>query len=66
MGQPQGIGGVERLHRSLKEEVQNLEELQRLAKQFRRHYNTRRPHQALRYKTPLEIIKKSRKLVSFS
>lgn len=66
------MGRVERFHRSLKEEclqfaeVESLEELQHLAERYRHFYNTQRPHQALGYKTPMEVIEEAKKVVSFS
>jgi len=63
VGKPQGMGRVERFHRTLKEEylqyeeVESLDELNRVLESFREDYNTRRPHQALDYKTPLEVIR---------
>jgi putative transposase len=63
VGEPQGMGRVERFHRTLKEEylqyeeVGSLDELNRVLENFREDYNTRRPHQALDYKTPLEVIR---------
>jgi transposase InsO family protein len=57
------MGRVERFHRTLKEEylqyeeVGSLDELNRVLENFREDYNTRRPHQALDYKTPLEVIR---------
>lgn len=72
VGRPEGMGRVERFHRSLKEEclqfeeVESLEELQHLAARYRHFYNTQRPHQALGYKTPMEVIEEAKKVVSFS
>jgi transposase InsO family protein len=72
VGRPEGMGRVERFHRSLKEEclqfaeVESLEELQHLAERYRHFYNTQRPHQALGYKTPMEVIEEAKKVVSFS
>jgi len=53
VGKPQGMGRVERFHRTLKEkclqyeEVESLDELNRVLEGFCHDYNTRRPHQAL-------------------
>ncbi|WP_276959719.1 integrase core domain-containing protein [Allomeiothermus silvanus] len=73
VGRPQGIGKIERLHRSLKEEKLMREELrdplelQRALDEYRHFYNTRRLHQALGYRTPLEVVESKRvKVVSFS
>jgi transposase InsO family protein len=63
VGRPQGMGRVERFNRSLKEQGLQPEELasgqglQPLLDTYRSYYNTRRPHQALGYKTPLELLK---------
>ncbi|WP_337869406.1 integrase core domain-containing protein [Meiothermus sp.] len=63
VGKPQGMGRVERFHRTLEveslqyEEVESLDEPNRVLESFREDYNTRRPHQALDYKTPLEVIR---------
>ena len=62
VGQPEGMGRVECFHRSLKEEclqyedIESLEELNTVLESFRNHYTTQRPHQALGYQTPLEVI----------
>lgn len=72
VGKPQGMGRVERFHRTLKEEslqyeeIEGFEHLNQVLEDFRQHYNIQRPHQALGYKTPLEVIQEAKKLVSFS
>ncbi len=73
VGKPEGIGKIERLHRSLKEEklmreeIRDPLELQRALDEYRHFYNTRRLHQALGYRTPLEVVESKRvKVVSFS
>ena len=73
VGKPEGIGKIERLHRSLKEEklmreeIQDPLELHRALDEYRHFYNTRRLHQALGYRTPLEVVESKRvKVVSFS
>lgn len=73
VGRPQGIGKIERLHRSLeeeklmREELRDPLELQRALDEYRHFYNTRRLHQALGYRTPLEVVESKRvKMVSFS
>jgi len=72
-GRPQGIGKIERLHRGLKavklmrEEIRDPLELQWALDEYRHFYNTRRLHQALGYRTPLEVVESKRvKVVSFS
>ena len=67
VGRPQGVGRIERLHRSLKEEKLMREEirdppleLQRALEEYRYFYNTRRLHQALGYRTPLEVVEQKR------
>ena len=72
MGKPQGNGRIERLHRSLKEEKLVREEiwdpleLQRALDEYRHFYNTQPLHQALGYRTPLEVVESKRvKVVSF-
>ncbi len=72
VGKPQGNGKVERLHRSLKEErlmreeIRDPLELQRALDEYRHFYNTQRLHQALGYRTPLEVVESKRvKVVSF-
>jgi len=73
VGRPQGIGKIERLHRNLKkeklmrEEIRDPLELQRASDEYRQFYNTWRLHQALGYRTPLEVVETKRvKVVSFS
>ncbi len=73
VGKPEGMGKIERLHRSLKkeklmrEEIRDPMELQRALDEYRNYYNTRRLHQALGYRTPLEVVESKRvKVVSFS
>lgn len=62
VGRPQGMGRVERYNRSLKEQGLQFEDinehdsLQPLLNRYRRYYNTKRPHQALNYQTPLHVI----------
>ena len=62
VGKPEGMGKIERLHRSLKEEklmreeIRDPLELQRALGGYRHFYNTRRLHQALGYRTPLEVV----------
>ena len=62
VGVPQGMGKVERLNRSLKEqglrwfELDAETSLQDGLDEYRAYYNERRPHQALGYRTPLEVI----------
>lgn len=68
------------MHRSLKEEklmrvalrskhrgeIRDPLELQRALDEYRHFYNTRRLHQALGYRTPLEVVEQKRvKVVSF-
>lgn len=55
---PQTQGKIERFHQTLKkwlseqEAAKDLKELQRQLEEFRRIYNTQRPHKALEMKTP--------------
>ena len=81
VGGHQGIGKIERLHRSLKvlrhqanlwleklmrKEIRDPLELQRALGEYRQFYNTRRLHQALGYQTPLEVVESKRvKVVAF-
>lgn len=61
VGRPTGNAVVERLIRTLKEEVvwlrdwKNAAELRAALEEWVRRYNTRRPHQALDWKTPAEV-----------
>ena len=73
VGMPQGIGKIDQLHRSLKEEKLMREEIrdplehERALDKYRHFYNTRRLHQAVCYRTPLEVVEPKRvKVVSFS
>jgi len=73
VGRPQGVGRIERLHLSLKEEklmreeIRDSLELQRALEEYRRFYNTRRLHQALGYRTLLEVVEQKKiKEVSYS
>ena len=73
MGKPEGMGKIERLHRSLKgeklmrEEIRDPLELQRALDGYRHFYNTRRLHQALGYRTLLLVVESKRvKVVAFS
>jgi putative transposase len=69
VGRPQGMGRLERFNRSLKEQSLVFEDtaacpdVQPVLDRYRRFYNTRRPHQALGNKTPLEVIRLNRKKV---
>jgi putative transposase len=62
VGRPQGMGRVERYNRSLKEQGLQFEDtnehesLQPSLNRYRRYYNKKRPHQALNYQTPFQII----------
>jgi putative transposase len=62
VGKPQGMGRVERFNRSVKEqglarfELEPGESAQVALDEFRAYYNACRPHQALGYRTPLEVI----------
>jgi putative transposase len=61
VGRPTGNAVVERLIRTMKEEVvwlrdwKNAAELRAALEEWVRRYNTRRPHQALDWKTPAEV-----------
>ena len=67
VAKPEGMGRVERFHRTLKEEslqyeeIEGLDQLNQVLGDFCNHYNTRRPHQALDYKTLLEVIRSAQK-----
>lgn len=60
VGRPTGNAVVERLHRTLKEEViwlqdwEDAAEVERAVRAWVRSYNEERPHQALGWKTPSE------------
>lgn len=60
-GHPQTLGKNERVHLTLKRwldarhRAANLVELQAQLDEFDEHYNTRRPHQALKDRTPIEV-----------
>ena len=60
------MGKIERLHRSLeeeklmREEIRDPLELQRALNEYRQFCNTRRLHQALDYRTPLEVVESTR------
>ncbi len=62
VGRPQGMGRVERFNRSLKEQglqpedLEPSQSLQPTLDAYRNYYNIKRPHQALGYKTPLELL----------
>lgn len=62
---PQTQGKIERLHRSIKEELltyhqfENLEDADRQLQEWREKYNTVRPHEALGMKCPAEVYHKS-------
>ncbi len=62
VGKPQGMGRVERFNRSVKEqglagfELELGESSQVALDEYRRYYNESRPHQALGYRTPLEVL----------
>jgi putative transposase len=61
VGRPTGNAVVERFIRTMKEEVvwlrdwNNIAELQAALTEWLHRYNTRRPHQALGWKTPAEV-----------
>jgi putative transposase len=61
VGRPTGNAVVERFIRTMKEEViwlrdwKNIAELQAALREWLPRYNTRRPHQALGWKTPAEV-----------
>ena len=61
VGRPTGNAVVERLIRTMKEEVvwlrdwKNAAELRAALEEWVRRYSTRRPHQALEWKTPAEV-----------
>ena len=72
VGRLQGIGRIERLHRSLKEEKLMREEIrdplehEQALDEYRHFYNTRRLHQALGYRTPLVVVEQKRVKVASS
>lgn len=57
---PEQNGVIERFIRTLKEECiwhhrfESLVHAQRVIERWLKHYNTERPHQSLRYMTPVE------------
>ena len=59
---PQGMAKVERFNRSTKEqglareECEHSQDIQNVLDSYRQYYNSQRPHQALAYKTPIDII----------
>lgn len=61
------MGRVERLNRSIKaqglarEEINSPVEIQEVLDTYRSYYNTERPHQALGYKTPIQVVQQSTK-----
>lgn len=65
VGGPQGMGRVERLNHSIKEqglareETASPVEIQEVVDNYRSYYNAQRPHQALGYKTPIQVIQQS-------
>lgn len=68
-GHPQTQGKVERFHRTLKRSIlrreqspKSLKGYDRIFKEFREEYNHIRPHEALDFKTPGEIYKRSQRL----
>jgi transposase InsO family protein len=63
-GCPQQNGRHERMHRTLKRETAQppaatLNRQQRRFDEFRNHFNTERPHEALNYKTPSQLYDRS-------
>lgn len=63
-GCPQDNGGHERMHRDIKEDLQELPEGSRAAQQracdgWKQDFNHVRPHEALGGKTPAEVYKRS-------
>lgn len=62
---PQFNGGHERMHRDMAKDLQssparNLSQQQAVAEDWRREFNTIRPHDALKDKTPSQVYKKSK------
>lgn len=63
-GHPQDNGGHERMHKDLKEEVQirytgDAKLFQAELDQWRNEFNSIRPHEALKMKTPTELYQRS-------
>jgi putative transposase len=63
-GKPYQNGGHERMHRDMKNELEgqidgNLLEHQRVFDEWRKDFNTERPHEALKMKTPASVYVKS-------
>ncbi|WP_022856217.1 integrase core domain-containing protein [Thermodesulfobacterium thermophilum] len=60
-GQPFNNGHIESFHRSMREELLDREEFERLEEvcekvtEWIRSYNEERPHSALGYMTPMEV-----------
>lgn len=68
VGHPEQNGRHERMHRTLKEETTqppgaNLKEQQRAFNNFRREYNTERPHEALGQEVPVTFYQSSHRLL---
>jgi putative transposase len=61
-GKPAQNGFIERFNRSYREEIlsmylfKNIREVQRLTNDWLRHYNEVRPHEALGFKTPMQML----------
>lgn len=67
-GHPEQNGRHERMHRTLKAETTkppraNLKNQQRAFDDFRREYNTERPHEALRQEVPTNFYEPSRRIL---
>jgi transposase InsO family protein len=63
-GRPQQNGSHERMHRTLKEEIQgkiafNIKGQQKVLDEFRREFNEERPHEAIDLRMPNELYSKS-------